>query len=138
MSKLILQKIIRELHSSMVSYYTDGGIKDSRERDNNIIVIDSILRNILPHQLKNMTSIYKIMCGCEFWMSAKSMHPSLLSWWDNLLKKFKDKSCNEKNRRPGEMANHVYVTYKNSVMPRGKHMFQTASDMAMEIMFSYP
>ena len=42
------------------------------------------------------------------------------------------------NRRFGEMANCLFDTYKNSVMPHGKYMFQTASDMAMAKMCSYP
>ena len=36
------------------------------------------------------------------------------------------------------MDNCVYVTNKSSVMPRGKHMLQTAPDMAMATMCEYP
>ena len=36
------------------------------------------------------------------------------------------------------MDNREYVTYKNSVMTRGKDMFQTASYMAKEKMCAYP
>ena len=36
------------------------------------------------------------------------------------------------------MANRLFETYKNSIMPHVKHMFQTASDMYMEKMCAYP
>ena len=36
------------------------------------------------------------------------------------------------------MDNCVYVTNKSSVMPRGKHMLQTAPDMEMTTMCAYP
>ena len=34
----------------------EGGLKEARDEDNNIIISDSTLLNILPPQLKNMTS----------------------------------------------------------------------------------
>ena len=59
-----------------------------------------------------MSSRYKVMCGCECCISAKSMHSSLLSWRDSYLKKLKDLSQNAQNRRSGEKANRIYKTYK--------------------------
>ena len=56
---------VRELHNIMVSTPEKGGLKEARDSDNNIIISDSILRKILPPQIKNMTSRYKIMCDCE-------------------------------------------------------------------------
>ena len=50
------------------------------DSDNNIIISDSTLRNIFPPQLKNMTSWYKVICGCECSISDKIMHSSLLSY----------------------------------------------------------
>ena len=35
------------------------------------------------------------------------------------------------------MYNRLFETYKNSVMPHGKHIFKTASEMAMERMCAY-
>ena len=50
------------------------------------------------------------------------------------FEKLKDQSFNAQNISSGEMANHLFETYKNYVMPHGKHMFKTASDMAMATM----
>ena len=65
------------------------------------------------------------------------MHESLLLWNERFFK-LKNKSCNAQNRRYGEMYNCLFETYTNTVMTHGKHMFQTASGMEMEIMCAYP
>ena len=61
------------------------GLKEARGEDNNIIISYLILQNILSPQLKEMTSQYKVMCGCEYCISTKSMHSSLLSWPERFL-----------------------------------------------------
>ena len=75
----LLQVYIRELHNSLVSDPDDGGIKDARYEDDNIIISDSTLCSLLPTQLIKMSARYKVMCGCEFFISAKSIHSSLIS-----------------------------------------------------------
>ena len=50
--KLLFQVSVRELHNSLVSDPNDGGIKDARDEDDNIIISDSTLRSLLPPQLK--------------------------------------------------------------------------------------
>ena len=77
---------VRELHNSLLSDPNDGGLKDARYEDGKIIISDSTLRPLLPPQLKKMSARYKIMCGCEYCISAKSIHSSLLSWRDRYLK----------------------------------------------------
>ena len=37
-----------------------------------------------------------------------------------------------------EMANPLFETYKNSVMPHGKHVFQKSYDTAITTMCAYP
>ena len=69
------------------------------------------------------------MFGCECCISAKSIHLSLISWRDRYLKKLKDKSQHSQSRRSGEKAHHIYETYKNTVMPHGRHIYAKAYDM---------
>ena len=38
------------------------------------------------------------------------------------IKKLKDQIQNAQNRRSGEKAHHIYETYKNTVMPHGRHI----------------
>ena len=54
--KLLLQVSVRELHSSLVSYPNNGGLKDARDKENNIIISDSTFCLMLPPQLKQMSA----------------------------------------------------------------------------------
>ena len=50
--KLLLQVSVIELHNSLVSDHKDGGLKDTRDKYNNIIISDYTLRSLFPPQLK--------------------------------------------------------------------------------------
>ena len=78
------------------------------------------------------------MCGCEFFIFSKSIHYSLLSWYDFYLKKIKYQIQYAQNRRSGEKANFIYETYKNTIMPHGRHIYAKVSDMAKATMCTYP
>ena len=54
--KFVFQVSVRELHNSMVSPQDKGGLKESRDADNNIIIRDPFLSNIIPPLIKHMTS----------------------------------------------------------------------------------
>ena len=103
--KLLLQMSVRELHNNHVRATNDGGLKEARYEYDNIIISDSTLLSLLPPQFKKMLSRYKVMCGCEYCISAKSMHSSLLSWRYSYLKKLKDLIQNAQNRRSREKEN---------------------------------
>ena len=77
---------VRELHNSLVSDPNDGGLKDARDEDDKIIISDSTLRSLLSPQLKQMSERYKVICGCECFISDQSIHSLLLSWRDRYLK----------------------------------------------------
>ena len=62
----------------------------------------------------------------------------MISWRDRYLKKIKDKSQNAQIRRSGEKSHHLYITYKNKVMPHGNHVYAKVSDMANATMCTYP
>ena len=72
--KLLFQVSVKELHSRLVSDPMDGDLIDDRDEDDNIIISDSTLRSLSPPQLKKMSTRYKVMCGCECCISAKSIH----------------------------------------------------------------
>ena len=56
-SKLLLQVSVRELHNILVSDPNDGGLKDARDEDGNIIMSDSTLCSILPPRLKKIPHV---------------------------------------------------------------------------------
>ena len=47
-------------------------------------------------------------------------------------------SQNSQNRRSGEKARHIYETYKNTVMPHGRHIYANTSDTEKATMCTYP
>ena len=96
--KLLLQVSVRELDNSLVSDPNYSGMKDARDENGKIIISDSTLRLLLPPKLNQISARYKIMCGCECCISAKSIHSSFLSWRDRYLKKLKDQSQNAQSR----------------------------------------
>ena len=50
--KLLFQVSVREIHNNIASAKKDGGIKEARDEDDNIIISDSTLRSLLSPQLK--------------------------------------------------------------------------------------
>ena len=88
--KLLLKVFVWELHNSMVITPEEGGLKEARDADNNIIISDSKLQPTIQPQLKNMSARYKVMCGCECYISDKSIHSSLLSWRGCYLRNLND------------------------------------------------
>ena len=72
--KKLLWVSVRELHNNLVNDTKYGGLKEARDEDDHILISDSPLRSLLPTQLKNISSRYKVVCGCECCISSKSMH----------------------------------------------------------------
>ena len=54
--KLLLQVSAQELHNKMVSTLEEGGLKEARDEENNIIISNYTLCNILPPKLKNTST----------------------------------------------------------------------------------
>ena len=48
--RLLLHMSVRELHNNLVSYSDNGGLKEERDENNNIIISDSTLCSLLPPQ----------------------------------------------------------------------------------------
>ena len=77
------------------------------------------------------------MCGCECFISAKSMHSSLLSWRYLYLKKLNNLIQNAQNRRSGVKLNRINETYENTVIPHGRHIYEKSYNMAKATMCAY-
>ena len=84
-----------------------------QEKNGNIIISDTKLRNILPPKVKNTTYRYKVMCGCECCITAKSLHSYLLTWNGRHMKHLKEKS---KTRKTGGLENYQVVSMKHIKM----------------------
>ena len=85
-----------------------------------------------------MSARYDVMWGCECCISDKIIHSLLLSWCDRSLKKPKDQSQNAQRKRSGERSHHIYETYKNTVMPHGRRIYDKEYDMENSTTCTYP
>ena len=85
LSKVLLQVSVREIRNNIVRATKYGGLKETGDAENNIIIGDYTLYSLLPPQLKK-SSRYKVMCGCECCVFAKIINSSLLSWRDSYFK----------------------------------------------------
>ena len=74
MPELLLQVSVQELHNISAIPPEEGVMNEARDEENNIIISDSTSKNIIPNEIKNMTSIYKVICRCGCCISYKSMH----------------------------------------------------------------
>ena len=68
----------------------------------------------------------------------QSIHSSLISWRDWYFKTLQDQIQNAQNRITGVKSNCIYITYKNTVMPYGCHIYAKLSDMENATMCAYP
>ena len=78
--KLLLRVFVRELHNILVSDTNDGGLNDDRDEYSNTIISDSTFSSLLIPRIKQISEPYKVMGGCECFISDKNVHLSLLSW----------------------------------------------------------
>ena len=53
-TKLLFYVSVRELHNSLIIDPNDGGLKDARDEDDNIIISDSTFRSLFPPQIKQI------------------------------------------------------------------------------------
>ena len=84
--KLSLKMYIRELHNHMVQTFSQGGLSEESDKNNSIIICDSVLCYIIPPELKKIYLNQKVMCVGEVCISANIMYPYLIFWRKKHLK----------------------------------------------------
>jgi hypothetical protein len=72
--KLLIEISIRELHNDLIELPESGGLAEARDAEGKVIISDSMLRCLLPPQLRKMTERHKQMCGCEVCLTLIGMH----------------------------------------------------------------
>ena len=106
--KKVLHVSVQELHNIMVSPPGEGGMEEAIYSDNNTIINDYTIHNIISPKLKYMSVCYKVVCGCECFITSKSMHDYLLKFRDSNLKQLKYQSHNAQNRSSGQISSRMF------------------------------
>jgi hypothetical protein len=88
--KLLLEISVRELHNDMLLPVNKGGFAGVRDNDGAIIISDSTLRKLLPHELRPATETHKQLCGCELCNTATSLQKTLNAFRLRSLKQMRE------------------------------------------------
>ena len=81
--KLLLEISVRELHQDLISPPPIGFEGAFCKSSKKLLISERYLRNVLPPQLRAMTSAQKQMCGCECCTITKMLHMSLVKFRKN-------------------------------------------------------
>jgi len=92
--KLLLEISVRELHNDMIKPVSEGGLEGAIDDDGKQIVSDTMLRSLLPKNMRRMTERHKMMCSCEVCITPKRLQLTLNSWRQRFLKQM-DRDGNE-------------------------------------------
>ena len=93
--KLLSECSMRQLQNELIYSPDDKGLLRVRHADtNDMIFSDTMLRSLLPPQLRPVTDNHKMMCGCAIWNTSNYSQESLNAWWRKQLKIIKDKADN--------------------------------------------
>ena len=119
----ILDEILEFLNNNHAT--KDVGLKEAIDEDDNIIISYSTLRSLFPPQLKKCRQDTRSGVVANF-----AYMPKLYIHHYYHGKIFQ----NDQNRRSGEKEDRIYETYKNTVMPHGRHIYAKEYDMAKSTM----
>jgi hypothetical protein len=108
--KLLIEISVRELHNDLLELPESGGLAEARDAEGKVIISDSVLRCLLPPQLRKMTARHKQMCGCEVCLTVIGMQQSLNAWRHRLLRKLKDESAASYMSRDQKLALDARIT----------------------------
>ena len=102
--KLLLQVYVLEINNSLISDPEDGGIKDARDAENNIIISDSKLHSLFPPQLKKIQHNAR-SCVVVNVVYLPKVYITHYYYGVISIKKLKYQSQNSQNRRSDKKEN---------------------------------
>jgi hypothetical protein len=84
-AKLLLCIPVRELHNDLQKE-PPMGLAAAKDAAGKCLISDTMLRSLLPPELKPATNRHKQMCGCENCLTFRSIHGSLNAFRDRHLR----------------------------------------------------
>ena len=85
----------------MIKPVREGGLEGTIDDDGEQFVSDTMLRHLLPTNMRRMTERHKMMCGCEVCITPKRLQLTLNSWRQRFLKQM-DRDGNELDKKKHE------------------------------------
>ena len=85
--KLLLECSMQQFHNELIASPDYGSLVGARNAiTNDVIISDTMLRSLVPPQLRPMTDNHKMMCGCAICNTSKYMQESVNAWRRKQLK----------------------------------------------------
>ena len=86
---------VRDLHNDLLKPVNEGGFENAY-KDGKVLISDTMLRTLMPEEMRKMTERYKQMCGCETCIVGRRLLRSLKAYRTRVLRKLKKdaRRCN--------------------------------------------
>ena len=130
--KLLLQISVRELHQDLVKPPPTGLSEVYCKTTNKLLVSERYLRNMLPPQLRSMTSSQKQMCGCEVCTIMKMHHTSLLMYRKKELEKLQNSTQRHTRRSLFNVSS--INNYISQLIVDNEYVFPNENDVIGKVM----
>jgi hypothetical protein len=132
--KLLLECSMRQLHNELIAPPDQGGLLGARHHESNdVIISDTMLRSLVPPELRPMTDQHKIMCGCTICNTSKYLQTSLNAWRRKHMK-YMEVQANASRSRSKATLLEAYTTYADFVYPNNEPLHprcETAADSVL-------
>ena len=124
---------MQQLHNELITSPEDEGLLGDRHADtNDVMISETILRSLAPHQLRPMTDHQKMMCGCAICNTSKYFQESLNAWRRKQLKIIKDKADNSCGRKKDELT-QAHKSYDDYAFPNNETRHPSCKNAAYSV-----
>eukprot|EP00978_Attheya_sp_CCMP212_P024273 scaffold76016_cov51-Attheya_sp.AAC.2 len=132
--KLLLECSMRQLHNEMIAPPDQGGLQGARHHtSNDVISSDTMLRSLVPPELRHMTDRHKIMCGCTICNTSKYLQTSLNAWRRKHMKHMEVQANASRSRSKATLL-EAYTTYADFVFPDNEHRHPRCENSADSVL----
>ena len=132
--KLLLECSMRQLHNELIALPDKGGLLGARHhRTNEVIISDTMLRSLVPPELRPMTDSHKIMCGCTTCNTSKYLQTSLNAWRRKHMKHMEAQAHASRSRAKASLIED-YEQYSQFVFPENEARHPRCEDAADSVL----
>ena len=137
-NKQKLQISVQKLHNDMILPISEGFCFGDRTSDRKIFIGVTSLRKYMPKNIKTLSNIKNITCGCETCICAwlLQLYINKWRWWK--LSKLNKLYNNSESTKFLQRSNNYFIEYKNKIFPNNSHIYLRACDAASSNHFNFP
>eukprot|EP00978_Attheya_sp_CCMP212_P017892 scaffold48234_cov60-Attheya_sp.AAC.6 len=132
--KLLLECSVRQLHNELIVPPDQGGLLGARHHESNdVIISDTMLRSLVPPELRPIPDHHKIMCGCTICNTSKYLQTSLNVWRHKHMKHMEIQANVSRSRSKATLL-EAYTTYADFVFPNNEPLHPRCENAADSVL----